>query len=68
MFWNEGLSPVCLAFCKGQILQLQQGTLPSFHTKNEAQINVLAVKKHRKDNVYFSSAFSGSCVVQLLLC
>lgn len=46
-----------------QILQLQQCTFLSFHTKNEAQMNVLAVRKHRKDKVYSSSAFSGSYVV-----
>lgn len=44
-----------LSFCEGQILQLQQGTLLSFHTKNEAQMNVLAVKKHRKDNTTYMS-------------
>lgn len=51
MFQGRGLSPDCLAFCKGQSLQLKQCTLLPFHTKNEAQMNALAVKKHKKDNV-----------------
>lgn len=51
-----------------QILQLWQFTFFSFYTKNKAKMNVLAVRKHRKDNVYSSPAFSGSYVVQLLLC
>lgn len=61
MFWGGGLCPACLAFCKGQSLQLKQCTLLSFHTENKAQMNMLAVKKHTKDDV---CEFSGSCVAQ----
>jgi len=51
--WGGGC-PDGLAFCIGQSLQLKQCTLLSFHTKNEAQMNVFAAKKHRKDNVCVS--------------